>query len=187
MGVPARPSEVWLGVAFVADVESVAQFAPGDYRVEMTVERVYRGDVPDHLDIQVFGAGCTVFQPSGLTLGDRVFFALDKLSLPENSSLSGPLVIWRKTSTGWAFADDALRDSFGTLGPQYWSKRLRSSDSLSDILAAISGMPNTATESGGAAEDQKGIAGLFVWLAGLVAFAFTFWRTRPGSRHVAGR
>lgn len=143
--VPARPADVVLAVAFVAEVTEVSDevdasdSAPFDWHVELAVEREFGRSVPSTVVINGWEAGCTWLRPAGLHVGDAVFFATDRLREPE---LWGPLVIWRAEAGGWAFADDALWPSGES---DYWSAPMREADTLTEILAVVGAPPDTST------------------------------------------
>jgi hypothetical protein len=170
----ARPSDVLLGVAFIATVAEATETSPDTWHVQLDMSKVYRGDVPPTLVLKIGNAACTFFEPSAVAKGDRLFFAIDKLTvLPAgfNESLSGPLAIWRQSDGGWTFAADVVWDRLGTYGPSYWSAGIRRADSVADILAATSGLPDTAAES--PPGDRDGNAGhtwILVLMAGFAAF-----------------
>jgi hypothetical protein len=149
---PSRDDRIPVKVAFTATVAEVsrrvdppmADSAPFDWHLEFTLEKTYRGRVPDELLLNGWDVGCSFLRPAGLRAGDRVFITLDRLDLVENPSLFGQILIWRRGGDGWAFAADALqwgRDR------AFWPAAARGASSLSEIVALVerSPLPDTAT------------------------------------------
>jgi hypothetical protein len=150
-GPPGPRDVVPVKFAFVATVEQVRDpvnpaVDVANYRwfLELSVDRVYRGDVPRSLKLSGFDAGCSFIAPVGLQAGDVLFIAIDRLDPGSNRSLEGQLLMWRRTDDGWAFAEDAL--SYGTYS-NFWPIAAREARSTEEILAVIrSGkVPDTAT------------------------------------------
>lgn len=179
---PSRDERIPVEVAFIATVAEVSRAvdppmagsAPFDWHVGLTLEKTYRGRVPDELRLNGWGVGCSFLRPAGLREGDRVFIALDRLNLVENPSLFGQILIWRREGDAWSFAADALQSGRDRA---FWPAAARRATSLSEIVALVerSPLPDTATtpQQPDGAGSQPAMA--FV-LAFVVAFGAVFAR-----------
>lgn len=181
---PSRAERIPVAVAFMATVAEVsrtgdppmADSAPFDWHVELTLEKTYRGRVPDELRLNGWDVGCSFLRPAGLREGDRVFIALDRLNLVENPSLFGQILIWRREGDAWSFAADALQSGRDRA---FWPVAARRATSLSEIVALVerSPLPDTATtpQQPDGAGSRVTLA-LPLILAFLVAFGAVFAR-----------
>ncbi len=185
---PSRDDRIPVKVAFIATVAEVsrtvdppmADSAPFDWHVELTVEKTYRGRVRDELRLNGWDVGCSFLRPAGLREGDRVFIALDRLDLVENPSLFGQILIWRREGVAWSFAAEALQSGRDRA---FWPAAARRATALSEIVALVerSPVPDTATtpqqpDSGG---PQPAIA---LVLSFVVTFGAVFARLGARAR-----
>jgi hypothetical protein len=111
----------YVGFAFTGTVVEVSDQTdpppPGaarfDWKVVLTVDRVYRGTVQDTLHWNGWADGCSTIRPNMLTVGQRLFVSteeLDSQGLQEPGSFT---VIWRKRDDGrWVLDHRALRNPY---------------------------------------------------------------------------
>jgi hypothetical protein len=180
MNWPIRATErLDAGHAFIATVTEASRDVDPpkpdnsdfDWHVELTVERTYRGDVPDRIVYNGWDVGCHELRGDGLRTGDRIFVAAEGLHmeyLPVDP-FEGHVIVWRQTGDGWALDEDAL--SYGS-DAEFYPEAARSATTTADILRLISDppAPDTSISSApkGPDDDPPVPALALVFLAGIV-------------------
>ena len=183
----ALPADLRLdvGYAFVAtvteastEVDEAVDMAPFDWHVELRVDRVYDGELPDSIAFNGWTNGCFGISGDSLTTGDRLFIASEEFHseyLPR-SPFEGDLVIWRRVNGEWRFDPSAVDEDPAN---KWGSAALRDATTTPEILRAIqSAPPDTATASFVRDEPRPPLAALV--LAFVVAFAATWRRLSRG-------
>ena len=109
--VLSLPVKSFIGHAFTATVRDItgrndALDPQGrtwtfDYEVVLDVGRVFRGKVPERLEIRGWGVGCDMLNARFLREGDRVFVTADRID--RYPYLFGDFMLWRRSEDGWRF------------------------------------------------------------------------------------
>jgi hypothetical protein len=134
------------------------------WRTTLAVTHVYRGSVPETLELagstsdQGYGGGCTYFLGDRVKPGEGLFIALDdqiafdQTAFEKDSNLYGNVLLWRAVDGGWAFHAEALQEGDD---PSAYPVPAREARTTAQVLAAIDGrVPDTSTSSPGAPTDQ---------------------------------
>jgi hypothetical protein len=186
---------VRVGVAFLATVTEVSDDvaskpdggSPWDVHVEMSVEEVFRGQVPGSLAFNAYELGCGEFQTDRLEVGNRIIIAAEDvpLSYLPGAPFEGHIVVWKKADAGWAFFEEVL--AFGS-NPDFYAGAAREARTREDILRVISlwSLPETSTESDvpvPSPSDPALVGAIAIALGLLVAWR----RFGPSSRDIARR
>jgi hypothetical protein len=174
-----RPRVAFAFMATVTDIERHEVFEVGSghyrYRITLETERVYRGRVQDKVELTGTNSGCSFLYKSGLAEGQRLFIASERLSPDAHETDLGNVLAWKRTGSGWAFYEDALRDGSDET---YYPRAARAATTTADIVRLVSGaaMPDTATVSTGEERSPSdlppGLPLLFI-LAFVVAIRLT--------------
>jgi hypothetical protein len=142
-----------VGYAFSGTVVDVAKSLYSEegsplYRwvVSVEVEHVYRGRVPERVQLEGTDWGCSFLRVSSLTDGDRVFIASERLrpALTDETDL-GNVLAWKQTGGRWVFHDHGLQEGSD---PDYYPAAARTAKTTRDIVRLISGaaLPDTSTQ-----------------------------------------
>jgi hypothetical protein len=106
---PARMSD-FAGYAFRATVTESSDDvgppprggAPFDWHVEMSVDQVYAGDVPETIISEGWEGGCASLRGDQLRVGDRLVIVSRRLPTgPEDLRWRGDSLVWHATPHGW--------------------------------------------------------------------------------------
>ena len=140
-----------VGYAFIAKVDEASRDvgppvdgnAPFDWHVELNVERVYRGDLPDRFAFDGWDAGCSPLRGDQLQAGDRVFILAEDFELaPPRDPLSGDFLMWRDDGADWSYDAEAI----GARVDETWlTARMRTLTRTSEIVRLALTPPDTAT------------------------------------------
>lgn len=151
--------------ATVSDVQPATEEV-ADWYATLRIARQYRGSVADPLELHGWSVGCSHLDGSRLREGDRIMVSIDRM----NSSLYGPLLIWRQVGDGWRFYDAVLRGSHDD-----YPSATRGSRSTGDIVALVGPgtLPETDAAVGPDLDDDtapgSGMSTLVVIIAALAA------------------
>jgi hypothetical protein len=109
--VLSRPLTAFVGHAFTATVRDITgrndaldprgETWTFDYEVVLDVGRVFRGKVPERLEVRGWGVGCDMLNARYLREGDRVFITADRID--RYPYLFGDFMLWRRSEDGWRF------------------------------------------------------------------------------------
>ena len=163
------------------------------WQVDLLVERVHRGDISSD---SIEWTGHTLrhlacnndLLGERLRPGDRLFIAIEAGFESETQPEPyGRVLVWRSVGAGWMFYDDALADDRDVdAGP--YPPAAREATTTQEIMAAISGIPDTATEPAagdahrvGSEAGRLAILGIAITIT-LLAIGPTFVGRRRGSR-----
>ncbi|HET9852607.1 MAG TPA: hypothetical protein VFP56_08905 [Candidatus Limnocylindrales bacterium] len=160
------------------DVDPNADGNAWDWHVELTVDDVYRGNVPKALAFNGYDGGCAEFQGGALQPGDTIIVAAEELPLDylPAAPFEGHSVVWHRISDGWSFFADAVA---GEVRFGFYPEAAHAADSRAEILRFIAShsMPATDTDPGGEPAAQRN-SGLMIALASAVALGVGLIRFR---------
>ncbi|MBX3030374.1 MAG: hypothetical protein KF809_09460 [Chloroflexi bacterium] len=147
---PARPTmSDFARYAFVATVTDASRTpgaappgnAPFDWHVEMAVERVYVGDVPDTITSDGWSVGCASLRGDQLRTGDHLFVMSS--ALPRGSHdlrWRGDTLVWISTDRGWHLYRRAISLSGEFSG---WPREALGYLTTARLAALAAGLPAT--------------------------------------------
>lgn len=164
-----------VGYAFIAtvteasaDVDPVTDMADYDWHIELAVERVYRGTVPDSFSYNGWDVGCHFLRGDHLRTGDRLFIATESIAqwgVPSDP-FDGDVLVWVRDGGRWQLHTTAL--DYGT-DRDFYPRAARIATTTADIVAIVSSarLPDTSTvtadtAAGGA---RKGGSSPVIWLS----------------------
>ena len=141
-----------LHYAFTATVTEVSarvadalpDSADFDWHIELDVDHIYRGHLPDRLGANGWDEGCD-FTGVRVQDGDRLFVAAELIDIGDPRLVTGRVLLWRGIEAGrWEFYRAALPD--GGLG---YPRAAVRADTTSEVLAVLddSRPPETSTET----------------------------------------
>jgi hypothetical protein len=163
------------------DVDPNADGNAWDWHVEISVDDVYLGKVPNALVFNGYDGGCAEFQGGALQAGDTIIIAVEDLPLDylPAAPFEGHSVIWHRTSDGWSFFVDAVA---GEVRSGFYPEAAHAADTRADILRFIAShsMPSTTTNPVGEPAAPRN-SGLMIVLASAVALAVALFRFRQRS------
>jgi hypothetical protein len=123
-----------------------------DWHIDLRVERVYRGEVPDRLIYNGWSVGCHELLGHRLHAGDRLFIASNVFVAQPTppgadpfSWLGANVFAWRRVDGRWSFYEDAL--DYGS-DRHFYAAAARRATTTGEILrlADLGFLPDTATE-----------------------------------------
>lgn len=119
---------------------------PFTWQVELRIDRVYRGSMPERLVLKGQDVDCSMLMGERLREGDQLFVALtDHHS--DWHGLFGELLLWHRVGNGWDFYDEVLH--YGQ-DPRFYPAEARSAtttEAILDVVEAIA-VPDTGTIEG---------------------------------------
>lgn len=164
MSWPIRSSErPEIGYAFIAtvteasaDVDPAPDMADYDWHIEMTVERTYRGEVPETFTYNGWDVGCHFLRGDRLRTGDRLFIATERIArwgVPSDP-FGGDVLVWIRDGGRWKLHTKAL--DYGT-DRDFYPRVARVARTTADIVAIVSSarLPDTSTVTAAAADDDR--------------------------------
>lgn len=172
--------------AFVATVAEasrdvgprVPDSAPFDWHLELDVDRIYAGDVPDTIAFDGWDAGCSAPRGDQMTTGDRVFITSEHFRLTDlpRNPMWGDFLMWRWVDGRWAFYEEAT----GWTGEDRWlTAAMQNASSTSSILRLVrASVPDTATD--GAMVERNVTRGPVLLVAFVVGALLLVVRVRRG-------
>jgi hypothetical protein len=116
---------------------------PFDWHVELTIDRTYRGELPQQLILNGRVEDCSYLIGQRLHEGDRLFIALDRHDL-DWDGLYGQMLAWRGVGGRWTFDQDLL--NYGS-DARFYPKQAREATTTAQIISIIEAfvVPDTAT------------------------------------------
>lgn len=186
IGSSERPD---IGYAFIAtvtessaDVDPAPNMADYDWHIEMTVERTYRGDVPETFTYNGWDVGCHFLRGDHLRTGDRLFIATERIAqwgVPSDP-FDGDVLVWIRDDGRWKLHTKAL--DYGT-DLAFYPRAARVARTTADIVAIVSSarLPDTATVIKAAGDDRPPPASWPTLVAAFLGAAFAM------SRHLSRR
>jgi hypothetical protein len=163
---PARMSD-FAGYAFRATVTESSDDvgppprgnAPFNWHVEMAVDQVYAGDVPDTVVSEGWDAGCGSLRGDQLRVGERVVVMTRLLPLgPDDLRWRGDSLVWTATPRGWHLYRRALNVSgtFAILPRE--ARGYLTSGQLAALVSALPGTDTAPTETPSGPPPTVGVA-----------------------------
>lgn len=118
---------------------------PFDWHVELAIDRMYRGKLPERLTLNGRVEDCSYLIGQRLHEGDRLFIALDRHDL-DWDGLYGQMLAWRGVGGRWTFDQDLL--NYGS-DARFYPQQAREATTTAQIVSIIEAfaMPDTATEA----------------------------------------
>jgi hypothetical protein len=182
---PMADEKMAIGDAFLAtvteasDVEPTSVGGTSRWHLELAVQATYAGRAPKTLDFGGSdGGGCGDLLGEVLQTGDQIIIAAEDLrpGYQPSDPFQGNMILWHKTSNGWAFFADAL--VYGA-DLEAYPALARAADTKAEILnfIAASGLPDTSTA---VAEPERtsGAHAIVPGAAFAVGFALALYRFR---------
>lgn len=142
-----------VGYAFIAtvteasaDVDPAPNMAAYDWHIEMSVERVYRGNVPETFSYNGWEVGCHFLRGDHLRPGDRLFIATERIgqwTVPSDP-FDGDVLVWIRDDGRWKLHTKAL--DYGS-DRGFYPRVARDARTTADIVAIVASarLPDTST------------------------------------------
>jgi hypothetical protein len=148
---PAPPSLRYAFTATVTDASTdvePTEGAPFDWHVDLAIDEVYRGELPDRIVYNGHDAGCHALRGDRLSTGERIFVVANEVNIRGDrgdpfGGIRPQVMAWHWTGDAWAFYDEALDPS---QNDQTYPPEARSATTTAAILQFIWSMPDTSVE-----------------------------------------
>lgn len=170
MDLPPRANEpIDAANAFVAtvvdasnDIDPTSADGPEfDWHVELRVDRLYRGRIPDRLSYNGWAVGCHELLGDHLHAGDRLFIVSNvyrERPTPPGADpfawIDAQVLAWRLVDGRWSFYEDAL--DYGT-DREFYPRAARQATTTAEILrlADRGFLPDTSTDPAARRSSQQ--------------------------------
>jgi hypothetical protein len=183
---PPRANErLDVAYAFIATVTEASNTidpaqpdtADFNWHVELRVDRLYRGHVPERLSYDGWAVGCHELRGDRLRTGDRLFVVSNVFiehprppGADPFAAVGAQVVAWKRVDGRWRFYEDAL--DYGA-DRHFYPPAARQATTTEEILdlMPVGFLPDTATEAPRPTDAEQWQAPLLVvsLLAGLIA------------------